>query len=167
MWTGAIVRVSPRYRVADDDRRHPTPPRSGTYPIHSVDAPTLRPRRERPVRHRRRRPLRQAGLLRIDRSRLVPSPRLANYASGAAEITLGLGLLSPRTRRVSAFALIGLVGAVFPANIDMAVNKVEVKPVDGRLTRQVGTAHGPANWIRLPLQIPVAWWLWREARRAS
>lgn len=96
-----------------------------------------------------------------------PSPRFANYASGAAEITLGLGLLSPRTRRVSAFALTGLVGAVFPANIDMAVNRVEVKPADGRLTRQVGTAHGPANWIRLPLQIPLAWWLWREARRPS
>ena len=96
-----------------------------------------------------------------------PSPRVANVASGAAEITLGLGLLVPRTRRVSAFALTGLVGAVFPANIDMALNKVEVKPVDGRLTRQVGTAHGPTNWVRLPLQIPLAWWLWREARRPS
>ena len=96
-----------------------------------------------------------------------PSPRVANYASGAAEVALGLGLLSPRTRRLSAFALVGLVGAVFPANIDMAVNKVEVKPVDGRLTRRVGTAHGPANWVRLPLQIPLAWWLWREARRSS
>jgi uncharacterized membrane protein len=96
-----------------------------------------------------------------------PSPRFANYVSGAAEITLGLGLLSPRTRRVSAFALTGLVGAVFPANIDMAVNKVEVKPADGRLTRQVGTARGPVNWLRLPLQIPLGWWLWREARRAS
>ena len=94
-----------------------------------------------------------------------PNRRLANYASGAAEIALGVGLLSPRTRRISAFALTGLVGAVFPANIDMAVNKVEVKPVDGRLTRHVGSASGPVNWLRLPLQVPLAWWLWREARR--
>ncbi len=96
-----------------------------------------------------------------------PNRRLANYATGAAEIALGLGLLSPRTRRMSAFALTALVTAVFPANLDMAVNRVEVKPVDGRLTRQVGTATGPVNWLRLPLQFPLGWWLWREARRPS
>ncbi len=94
-----------------------------------------------------------------------PNRRLANYASGAAEIGLGLGLLTPRTRRISALGLAVLSGAVFPANVDMAINKVEVKPVDGRLTRTVGTATGPANWIRLPLQAPLAWWLWREAKR--
>ena len=97
----------------------------------------------------------------------VPSRRAANYASGAAEIALGLGLLSPRTRRASALGLAALTAAVFPANIDMAMNKVEVKPVDGRLTRHVGTAEGPANWIRLPLQAPIVWWLWREARRSD
>lgn len=97
----------------------------------------------------------------------IPSRRAANYVSGAAEIALGLGLLSSRTRRSSAFGLMALTAAVFPANIDMAVNKVEVKPVDGRLVRHVGTARGPANWIRLPLQAPLAWWLWREARRTD
>jgi uncharacterized membrane protein len=97
----------------------------------------------------------------------VPSRRAANYASGAAEIAFGLGLLWPRTRRSSALGLAVLAGAVFPANIDMALNKVEVKPVDGRLTRHVGTARGPANWIRLPLQAPLVWWLWREARRTD
>jgi uncharacterized membrane protein len=95
-----------------------------------------------------------------------PDARLANRVSGAAEIALGLGLLSPRTRRPAALGLIALLAIVFPANIDMAVNRVEVKPVDGRMTRSVGTATGPQNWIRLPLQIPVAWWLWREARAA-
>lgn len=96
-----------------------------------------------------------------------PNPRLANFASGGAEIALGLGLLHPRTRRASALGLTALVGAVFPANIDMAVNKVEVTPEDGRLTRRVGTASGPVNWLRLPLQAPLAWWLWREAKRAA
>ena len=72
----------------------------------------------------------------------------------------------PRTRRPAALGLIALLVIVFPANIDMAVNRVEVKPVDGRMTRSVGTATGPLNWIRLPLQLPVAWWLWREANAA-
>ncbi len=89
-----------------------------------------------------------------------------NRVSGAAEIALGLGLLSARTRRPAALGLIALLVIVFPANIDMAVNRVEVKPVDGRMTRSVGTATGPLNWIRLPLQLPVAWWLWREANAA-
>ena len=29
------------------------------------------------------------------------------------------------------------------------------------------TATGPQNWIRLPMQFPLAWWLWREARAAA
>lgn len=99
-----------------------------------------------------------------------PDKRLANYVSGAAEIVLGLGLLPARTRRASALGLIALLAAVFPANIDMAVNNVEVKPVDGKMSRSAGTAVGPGrivNWVRLPLQIPVAVALWRIARQAA
>ena len=92
-----------------------------------------------------------------------PNPKLTNRLSGAAEIALGLGMLAPRTRRASALGLVALTVAVFPANIDMAVNKVEVKPVDGTLTRSVGTATGPQNWIRLPIQVPLIWWMWIEA----
>ena len=98
-----------------------------------------------------------------------PNRRLANYGSGAAEIVLGLGLLPARTRRVSALGLIALLAAVFPANIDMALNDVEVKPVDGKMSRSAGTAVGPGrivNWVRLPLQIPIAVALWRIARQA-
>ncbi len=86
--------------------------------------------------------------------------------SGAAEIVLGLGMIAPPTRRASALGLIALTVAVFPANVDMAVNRVEAKPVDGTMTRSVGTATGPQNWIRLPMQLPLIWWLWREARAA-
>jgi uncharacterized membrane protein len=53
-----------------------------------------------------------------------PNPKLANQVSGAAELTLGLGLLPPATRRAAAFGLIGLLAAVFPANVDMAINNV-------------------------------------------
>jgi uncharacterized membrane protein len=99
-----------------------------------------------------------------------PNKRLANVASGAAEIVLGLGLLPTRTRRASALGLIVLLAAVFPANVDMAINDVEVKPVEGRMSRSVGTAEGAgriANWVRLPFQLPVAYALWRIARQAT
>lgn len=95
-----------------------------------------------------------------------PDAKIANRASGAAEIALGLGMLSPATRRASALGLLALTAIVFPANVDMAVNRVEVRPVDGAMTRSVGSATGPANWIRLPMQAPVMWWMWREARAA-
>jgi uncharacterized membrane protein len=91
-----------------------------------------------------------------------PDAGLANRVSGAAELLLGLGMLNPQTRKTSALGLVLLTIAVFPANIDAAVNKVEPKLVDGRFVRSVGTAAGPANWIRLPIQLPLLWWLWRE-----
>ena len=98
-----------------------------------------------------------------------PDARLANEVSGAAEIALGLGLLPAGTRRWSAYGLIALLTAVFPANVDMALNDVEVRPVDGRMTRSVGTAAGlarVANWLRLPMQVPLAVAMWRIARQA-
>ena len=96
-----------------------------------------------------------------------PNKKAANQISGAAEIALGIGMFVPQTRRASALGLLALTAIVFPANIDMAVNKVEVRPVDGRIERRVGTANGPQNWIRLPMQAPLLWWLWREARAAA
>ena len=96
-----------------------------------------------------------------------PNAKLANQVSGAAEIALGVGMLVPQMRRASAFGLLALTAIVFPANIDMAVNKVEVKPVDGVMARHPGAARGPQNWIRLPMQLPLAWWLWREAKAAD
>lgn len=100
-----------------------------------------------------------------------PDATLANRLSGAAEIALGLGLLPPRTRRWSALGLAAVAVVVFPANVDMAVNDVQVKPDGaGSVERSVGTASGTGrfvNWARLPLQVPLVWWLWREGRAAS
>ncbi len=96
-----------------------------------------------------------------------PDARLANRLSGAAEIALGLGLLIPTTRRASAIGLLALTAAVFPANVDMALNKVEVKPINGQMARSAGTATGPQNWVRLPMQLPLAWWLWRIAQASK
>lgn len=100
-----------------------------------------------------------------------PDKKLANLGSGAVEVVLGLGLLSDRTRKFSALGLIALLFAVLPANVDMAMNDVEVKPDDdGKMARSVGTAAGPGrivNWVRLPLQLPLVWWMWREAKSAN
>ena len=65
--------------------------------------------------------------------------------SGAAELAFGLGMFHPRTRKLSALGLFALTIAVFPANIDMAVNNVEPQLVEGRFSRSVGTATGPAQ----------------------
>ncbi len=99
-----------------------------------------------------------------------PEAKLANYLSGGAEVAFGLGLLSATTRRWSAFGLIALLAIVFPANVDMAINDVELKAVDGRMTRSVGTASGASrlvNWVRLPFQLPFAYAMWRIAERSA
>lgn len=95
-----------------------------------------------------------------------PDARLANQANSAAELAFGLGMFHPSTPKVSALGLAALTVGVFPANIDLAVNAVEPKLVDCTFTRSVGRAKGPVNWFRLPLQLPLLWWLWREHRAA-
>lgn len=93
-----------------------------------------------------------------------PDKRLANHASGAAEIVLGLGLLPRRTRRVAGWGLLGLTAAVFPANIDMAVNDVDIRPDEtGTFQRYPGQVADARNWIRLPFQAVFAWLIWRAA----
>jgi uncharacterized membrane protein len=73
------------------------------------------------------------------------------YASGAAEILGGLGLLIPRLRRGAALGLVALLIAVFPANIYMAANPVEAG----------ASAFPPtALWGRLFLQPIFIWWVW-------
>jgi uncharacterized membrane protein len=69
--------------------------------------------------------------------------------SGVAEIAGGLGLLVPRTRRAAAWGLIALFIAVFPANVNMAVNELPL-----------GTKTVPAwtLWARLPLQLVLIAW---------
>lgn len=72
-----------------------------------------------------------------------------NYISGAAEILGGLGLILPATRRLAAWGLIALLVAVFPANVNMAVNDLPL-----------GDQKVPSwlLWARLPLQaLFIAW----------
>jgi len=68
------------------------------------------------------------------------------------EIAGGLGLLVRRTRRLAAWGLVALYVAVFPANINMAVNDI-----------QIGNSHIPEAllWLRLPLQaVFIGWAIW-------
>ena len=79
------------------------------------------------------------------------------YISGVFEILGGLGLILPATRRLAAWGLIALFIAVFPANLNMALNHLPL-----------GEDPIPAwvLWARLPLQLVAIAWAYRIARRA-
>ena len=86
----------------------------------------------------------------------LPAPLLLVYVSGLAEIAGGIGVLSRRFHRLAAIGLIALFIAVFPANINMAVN--DIRPAGSLIPEAL-------LWLRLPLQglfIAIAWWLSRS-----
>lgn len=85
-------------------------------------------------------------------STFLPYPLELVYISGFFEILGGVGLLIPRVSRAAAWGLILLFIAVFPANINMAVNDLVIDGLPHNLV---------AYWLRLPLQgvlIAWAWW---------
>lgn len=89
---------------------------------------------------------------------LLPWHNAINTVSGAAEILLGGLLFPPQTRNVAAWGLVALLIAVFPANVQMAVD----------YTAQ----NHPQKWLaylRLPVQPLLIWWAlsytdWYKAR---
>jgi uncharacterized membrane protein len=83
--------------------------------------------------------------------RIVPSyfsnPNLINKLSGFAEIILGIGLLIPALTKMSAWGIILLLIAIFPANLNMYVNEK--------------ASFGLPKWfllLRLPLQLAFIYW---------
>ena len=78
----------------------------------------------------------------------------ANLASGGAEIVLGLMLIVPKFRRVGAWGLLVLLVAVYPANIDMFINDVDVQTNASGVAERIVDAEGVRlrNFIRLPFQ---------------
>lgn len=86
----------------------------------------------------------------------LPRPLDLVYVSGVAEIVLGVGVLIPRTRRVSAWGLVALLAAVFPSNVYMATHDLEVMGAPDALNEVPDTA----LWARLPLQAVLALWAW-------
>ena len=83
----------------------------------------------------------------------VPYHLLTVYISGLCEVVFGSLLLYPATRRVGAWLIILLLIAIFPANIQMAINFAH--------------SHSPYLWLaiaRLPLQLLLVWWVWVYTR---
>jgi len=90
---------------------------------------------------------------------VLPAPLVLVYLSGIAEIAGGIGILIPKLRRAAGFGLIALYVAVFPANINMALNQL-----------QIGADPIPtwALWMRLPFQfVFIAWAYWVAAARTQ
>jgi uncharacterized membrane protein len=88
----------------------------------------------------------------------LPRHREAVVVSGIAEIAGGVAVLHPATRRLGRWGLLALLLAVFPANVQMAVNPEQVKGLDlNRIPRW-------ALWARLPLQPLAMLWVWRATR---
>ena len=75
----------------------------------------------------------------------LPYPELLNTISGVAEILIGTGLMIPATRRASAWALIVLLLAIFPANINMAIHYAQFN------------VPAAAAYGRLPIQLLLIW----------
>lgn len=77
------------------------------------------------------------------------------YISGFFEILGAVGLLVPLVSRAAAWGLIALFIAVFPANINMAVNHISIE----------GIPSSPLfAWIRLPFQAVLIAWAWWYTR---
>jgi uncharacterized membrane protein len=76
----------------------------------------------------------------------LPYPMMIIYVSGIAEILCGAGIMIPAYQKFSAWALIFLLVAIFPANINMAIHYQ-----DFHVSKAL--AYG-----RLPIQFLLIWW---------
>lgn len=90
----------------------------------------------------------------------LPEPMALVYLSGVAEIALGIGVLFERTRRASAWGIVALLIAVFPANVYMAIDSMATEMVPDRFD----DAAQVAAWLRLPLQAVLIGWAWLYTR---
>lgn len=90
----------------------------------------------------------------------LPAPLALVYISGIFEIALGWLLIPERTRALGKWGLIALFLAVFPANINMALNQIQIDPANPLPVW--------AMWARLPFQvlfIGVVWWAGQRDKR--
>lgn len=78
--------------------------------------------------------------------------------SGVAEIAGAAMVLHPATRKLGRWWLLGLLVAVFPANVHMAVNPEQIRGLDLRKIPRW------TLWARLPLQPLAMVWVWRATR---
>jgi uncharacterized membrane protein len=87
-----------------------------------------------------------------------PRHRESVIVSGVAEIVGGAAVVPSAGRRFARWWLLGLLVAVFPANVHMALHPERVRGLDlDRVPRW-------ALWARLPLQPLAMIWVWRATR---
>lgn len=84
----------------------------------------------------------------------LPNKKEIVQVSGVAEVAGGIGVLSRRTRGLAGKGLIALLLAVYPANINMAVNP-----------KRFNRFPAWALWARLPLQFLAIAWVWGATMR--
>ena len=84
----------------------------------------------------------------------LPAHRELVYLSGVAEMAGGAGVLADPTRRWAGWWLIATMLAVFPANVNMAVEADRFRAIPE-----------PLLWGRLPVQGAILYWIWRVAIR--
>ncbi|BAU66425.1 hypothetical protein STA3757_38290 [Stanieria sp. NIES-3757] len=92
---------------------------------------------------------------------LLPYPGALVYISGFFEIVGGIALLIPSLSQAAAWGFVLLLIAVYPANINMAVNHIHVDHVPDSNLLQA---------IRLPFQfvlIAWAWWYTKEPKKIN
>jgi uncharacterized membrane protein len=90
---------------------------------------------------------------------VLPAKAALNVIAGICELAGAIGLQIPRLRKIAAWGLVALFIAVFPANINMAINHISP-------TRFPSTPF--QLWARLPFQalfIAAAWWQTRGPSR--
>ncbi len=89
---------------------------------------------------------------------IVPGPlqrwkKEVVIASGVAEVAGGLMVMPDSTRRAARWWLLATLAAVYPANIQMALNAEKYAQIPRW-----------ALWARLPLQFAAALHVWRGTR---
>jgi len=89
----------------------------------------------------------------------IPYHSEAVFISGVAEVAGGLALVSERTRPFARWWLIGLLIAVFPANLHMALNPEDIRGLD------MDQVPRWALWARLPLQAAAVYWVIRATEK--
>jgi uncharacterized membrane protein len=106
-----------------------------------------------------------AGILHfvVPRSYARIVPRFLGHArelvavTGMAELAAAALLAVPRTRRIGGWATVVLLAGVWPANVQMAL--------DGGLSGAAFPLRSPVvAWARVPLQLPLLVWAWRQTR---
>ncbi len=97
----------------------------------------------------------QAGFYDTIVPHALPGPARAwTYASGVAELGIAAAIGNPSTRSKGALAAALLFIAVYPANIQMAI--------DAR-----SAAEKAISYARLPLQIPLIVWAWKVSKASG